>query len=81
MARQRSPESGLKRQAQRGRLAVRPRNVVPMSTARAKINCPYCRRDVSFDMSRSRYIQQRESEFRTRESQLQEQEAPVRARE
>jgi hypothetical protein len=52
-----------------------------MSDARAKINCPHCRHDVPFDMSRSRYIQQRESEFRIRESQLHEREKHLRLRE
>jgi hypothetical protein len=52
-----------------------------MSTARAKINCPYCHHDVAFDMSRSRYIQQRESEFCARESQLYQREKHLRVRE
>jgi hypothetical protein len=52
-----------------------------MSTARARITCPHCRREVGFDMGRSRYIQQRESEFRVRESALQEREQRLRVRE
>ena len=52
-----------------------------MSTARAKINCPHCHHDVSFDMSRSHYIRQRAGEFRTRESQLHARERNLRVRE
>jgi hypothetical protein len=52
-----------------------------MSNARARIACPHCRHEVTFDMSRSRYIQQRETEFRGRESQLQEREQRLRVRE
>jgi hypothetical protein len=52
-----------------------------MRAARAKINCPHCRKDVAFDMSRSRYIKERESEFRTRESQLHHRETHLRVRE
>ena len=52
-----------------------------MSTARAKINCPHCRKDVAFDMSRSRYIQERESEFRKRESHLLHREKRLHMRE
>jgi hypothetical protein len=52
-----------------------------MSTARAQIRCPKCRTDVGFDMSRSRYILRRESEFRVRETELQAREQRLRVRE
>jgi hypothetical protein len=52
-----------------------------MITARAKINCPHCRKDVEFDMSRSHYIRQREAEFQTRESQLRVREKNLRIHE
>lgn len=48
---------------------------------RATVNCPHCHHDLAFDMSRSRYIQQREGEFRARERQLDERERLLRVRE
>jgi hypothetical protein len=52
-----------------------------MITARAKISCPHCLKDVGFDMSRSHYIRHREAEFRTREGQLRVREKNLRVRE
>lgn len=52
-----------------------------MITARAKINCPHCRKDVGFDMSRSHYIRHREAEFQTRESRLRTLERNLQVRE
>jgi hypothetical protein len=52
-----------------------------MSNARANIKCPHCRKDTAYDLSRTRYIQQRESEFRTREGLLHQREKLLRVRE
>ena len=52
-----------------------------MVNACARIKCPRCRHEVSFDMGRSNYIQQREAEFRARENNLRERERILAVRE